>query len=78
MTYRGHIRDGMVVLDQPVALPEGATVEVNLRLADADAIHDASASTLANRFADVIGRCPSLPADMARNHNHYLHGQPKP
>lgn len=30
MTYRGHVRNGAVVLDPPVQLPEGASVEVNV------------------------------------------------
>lgn len=30
MTYRGHVRNGAVVLDVPAELPEGATVEVNV------------------------------------------------
>jgi hypothetical protein len=35
MTYRGHIRNGAVVLDDPpVDLPEGAAVEVNVVVAD--------------------------------------------
>jgi hypothetical protein len=28
MTYRGHIQNGVVVLDEPVTLPEGSTVFV--------------------------------------------------
>jgi len=28
MTHRGHVRNGVVVLDEPAALPEGATVEI--------------------------------------------------
>jgi hypothetical protein len=30
MTYRGHIRNGAVVLDTPAELPEGAAVEVSV------------------------------------------------
>ena len=30
MTYRGHVRNGTVVLDTPAELPEGAAVEVNV------------------------------------------------
>jgi hypothetical protein len=30
MTYRGHVKNGAVVLDTPAALPEGAAVEVSL------------------------------------------------
>ena len=28
MTYRGHVKQGVIVLDPPVRLPEGAEVEV--------------------------------------------------
>jgi len=28
MTYRGHVKQGVIVLDSPVQLPEGAEVEV--------------------------------------------------
>ncbi|HEX6985799.1 MAG TPA: hypothetical protein VF170_10490 [Planctomycetaceae bacterium] len=31
MTYRGHVKGGVVVLDDPVSLPEGSEVEVTLR-----------------------------------------------
>ena len=30
MTYRGHVKNGAVVLDTPAALPEGAAVEVSV------------------------------------------------
>ena len=30
MTYRGHIRNWAVVLDEPANLPEGSAVEVNV------------------------------------------------
>ncbi|HVX86191.1 MAG TPA: hypothetical protein VH253_15515 [Phycisphaerae bacterium] len=71
MTYRGHIKDGAIVLDEPVALPEGAEVEVALRSGAEEG------NSLFDRFSDVIGICPELPPDMARNHDHYLHGREK-
>ena len=30
MTYRGHIKNGVVTLDEPATLPEGAEVNVQL------------------------------------------------
>ena len=33
---RAHVRNGRVVLDEPVDLPDGTTLEVDLRPADAD------------------------------------------
>jgi hypothetical protein len=35
MTYRGHVRNGAVVLDDPAVLPEGAAVEVRVVAAPA-------------------------------------------
>ncbi len=69
MTYRGHIQNGVVVLDEPVELIDGTEVRV-------EAVAS-SAKTLAQQFADVIGKAPGLPADMAEQHDHYLHGAPK-
>ena len=73
MTVRGHILNGTVVLDEPVKLPDGTSVEVDVRaLAAGD-----EAPTLYERLADVIGIAPALPTDMAENHDHYIHGTPK-
>ena len=33
MTYRGHVKDGQILLDDPVSLPEG--VEVQIAVCDA-------------------------------------------
>jgi len=30
MTYRGHVKDGVVLLDEPTDLPEGVAVRVEL------------------------------------------------
>ena len=30
MTYRGHVKNGQILLDEPTRLPEGATVNVQL------------------------------------------------
>jgi len=73
MTVRGHILNGTVVLDEPVKLPDGTSVEVDVRaLSKGD-----EGPTLYERLADVIGIAPGLPADMAENHDHYIHGTPK-
>ncbi len=69
MTYRGHIQNGTVVLDELVPLPEGTLVEVDVRAP--------AARTLLERFAGLVGACPELPPDMAQNHDHYLHGREK-
>lgn len=71
MVYHGTVRNGVVVLEGGAALREGTAVKV-LTAEEPDAL-----PTLAERFADVIGKAAGLPTDMAENHDHYLHGQPK-
>ena len=48
MTYRGHVENGVIVLDEPAELPEGAPVRVELA-------EKGSRPTLADRLRDVIG-----------------------
>ena len=69
MTYLGHVRNGSVVLDGSVVLPEGTKVRVE-PIAE-------TGKTLAERFANVIGCISDLPSDLAENHDHYIHGTPK-
>jgi hypothetical protein len=70
MTYRGHVKNGMVVLDDPVTLVEGTEVRV-------EPVEVGSRKTLAERFARVIGAVSDLPPDMAQQHDHYIHGTPR-
>ena len=69
MSVQGHIENGVVVFDEPVAIPEGTSVRV-----EALAL---PRKTLAERFKNVIGAGVDLPDDLAKNHDHYLHGTPK-
>jgi hypothetical protein len=68
MSLEGHIENGVVVFDQPVSLPNGTPVRVEVV---------PPGKTLAERFKNVIGTGVNLPEDMAKNHDHYLHGTPK-
>ncbi len=70
MSYRGHVENGVVVFDQPVALPDGTRVSV-------EPSPPPERRTLAERLHRVIGAAKGLPSDLARNHDHYLHGRPK-
>ena len=67
MTYEGHIKNGVVILDGKTVLPEGTAVRVE----------PIEPRPLNDRFRDVIGRATDLPSDMAENHDHYIHGTPK-
>jgi hypothetical protein len=67
MSFQGHIENGAVVLHQPVSLPNGTPVRVEVI---------SSPKTLAERFKSIIGAAVDLPDDMAKNHDHYLHDRP--
>jgi hypothetical protein len=74
MTVRGHIKNGTVVLDEPVGLPDGMDVEVEVRpLSGTEQPHP----TWGEVFSDLAGSVEGLPTDMAENHDHYIHGTPK-
>jgi hypothetical protein len=75
MTYRGHVRKGVIVLDSPAELPEGAEVEVHA--SEPVAAASSSESTWADVFREVIGQAEGLPADSSVNHDHYLYGAAK-
>lgn len=78
MTYRGHVENGVVVLDGKADLAEGDEVSVHLvHRAVADAEAEEEAPTLYEQLEDVIGIAEGLPSDLATNHDHYLHGRPK-
>ena len=76
MTYRGHVQNGVVVLDGPAELPEGAEVEVSLAGGVDAASDDSSVPTLYERLKPIIGIAEGLPADFAANHDLYAHGRP--
>jgi len=76
VVYRGHIKDGRIELDEQVRLPEGAPVEVSLA-EQTSSVNDELGPTLYERLKPVIGIAKGLPPDLARNHDHYLHGGPK-
>ena len=67
MTCRGTVSGGVIVPEQGVSLPEGA--EVRIEVVE-------PRTTLGQRLMKFAGTAKGLPKDMARNHDHYLHGQP--
>lgn len=70
ITISGCVHGNTVVMDEDIGLPEGTPVTVHVETASARL-------SLADRLRDVIGIANDLPPDMARNHDHYLHGAPK-
>ncbi len=62
MTYRGRIEHGVVVLNNPRALPEGTEVEV-LPLPPSRPVGEA--------LEKLAGKAQGLPADLAERHDQY-------
>ena len=71
MTYKGHVENGAVVLDDPIDLPEGAIVRIELAVGGQDKTEEAFPS-LAESLSSVIGKAEGLPADWSENHDTYL------
>ena len=75
MTLPGTVVNGLIVLDSSQQLPEGTRVEVVVREPAVGSTEPKR--TLAQRLLRLAGTVKDLPSDMARNHDHYLHGAPK-
>lgn len=78
MTVHGHVKNGVVVVDGPVVLPEGAVVR--MEVVDSltnEATGNGSPGTLSEKLLKYAGKASGLPRDLARNHDHYIHGTPK-
>jgi hypothetical protein len=69
MTFIGKVSNGTVVLPPEAHLPEGTEVRIEPI--------SPGGRNLAERYAGLIGIADDLPADLAKNLDHYVHGQPK-
>jgi hypothetical protein len=78
MVYQGTIQNGMVVFDNGVKLPEGATVRIEL-LSEPD---ENKTSKIDKSQLDPVFRMGEMAIDtgipdLGVNINHYLYGHPK-
>ncbi len=71
MTLSGTIVNGAIVLDAKEPLPEGARVTVMIE------VGPGAKETLRDVLMQYAGCMKELPADMAAQHDHYLHGTSK-
>jgi hypothetical protein len=78
MVYSGHVEKGVVVLDDPVFLPDGLKVQIELvSTGQENAAQDEHGETLGQKLLKHAGKAVGLPCDLAENHDHYLYGTPK-
>jgi hypothetical protein len=73
MSYRGRVKEGVVVLEGGIRLAEGTEVEV-LPVAQTPA---PPAGGLGQRLLKHAATVKGMPSDLARNHDHYIHGTPR-
>ena len=78
MAYRGKVKNGVVVLDKPDALPDGAVVSVRaLPGARGRARSAKGPRSMYERYKRCIGKATAMPPDASINIDHYLYGAPK-
>jgi len=84
MVFHGQIRDGAIVLDEPVVLPEGARVKVAVEEKPDDRVRAArSDASLEDQLAAIWRDVPpeewtQVPADLTDHLDHYIYGSPRP
>jgi hypothetical protein len=65
-------KTGVIVLDNGNPLPEGARVRIIIEA------QEPSPRTAKELLMSLAGCMTGFPTDMARNHDHYIHGILKP
>ncbi len=73
MTLLGYIKNGRIELDQPLSLPEGTKVQIEIL----DGTQEITGQSLGERLLKYAGRITDAPSDLADQHDHYLHGTAK-
>jgi hypothetical protein len=76
MTCRGRAKGGVVVLENPAAIPEGTDVEIHA-VETPEEKEEREIRELREMLLSHAGKGKGLPRDFADNHGHYIHGTPK-
>jgi hypothetical protein len=69
MSITATVENDTIKLPAGVHVPDGTQARI--------IFESVGGRTLAERYAGLVGITDRLPEDMAENHDHYLHGQPK-
>ncbi len=81
MVYQGYVENGLIRLAEPVVLPEGAEVRVELA-SPATGEFDPSAPAIEDQLRAIWADVPKeeldrLPPDLTEHLDHYIYGTPK-
>ena len=79
MTLHGYIKNGKVVVEEPIPVPDGTAVEISLVAPCEPVANGKRAWQLAVEAGESvpIEEWDKLPTDGAANLDHYLYGTPK-
>jgi hypothetical protein len=72
MVVAGRVQNGVAVPAAGQSLPEGAEVTIVVQTGS-----ETENGSLRDLLLEFAGTIDGLPADMAEQHDHYLHGRPK-
>jgi len=73
MTYRGYVKQGVILLRDGASLKDGTEVRVEpLKPAKKRAT-----ASLGQKMLAHAGVVKGLPSDLAKNHDHYLYRRPR-
>ena len=76
MTYRGKVKNGVVILEAGAKIPDGS--EVKVEPIGSEQTESASIGReLSSLFQAADRAKPTGITDLAINHDHYLYGHPK-
>ena len=74
MNITATVENDMIRLPAGVHLPDGTRVEIML---PEESTAPSERRTVAERYAGFVGIADDVPSDLARNLDHYVHGQQK-
>lgn len=78
MTYRGQIKNGVVVLEGNPPLPEGTQVRVEAVQTPAETpLQTPETPNVWDGLLELAGTAEGLPPDASQNIDYYLYGLPK-
>jgi hypothetical protein len=70
MSFKGKVKNGVVVLPRNANLPDGTEVEVRT-------VDDPKSDDFTDMLLRIAKKVRGLPRDLAAQHDHYLYGVPK-
>ena len=73
MSITATVENDTIKLPPGVHMPDGTRVSIETT----EPAAEVPRRSLAERYAKYVGLADDLPEDMAKNHDHYLHGAPK-